>query len=133
MSMGETLFLCLFLTPFILIGLTFICAFITSLIGRIEVTLDAAQGRVRTGFGPFNWTRRFDPSQAKRVAGGRTDYKVNDQNKPTIVIEADRTIKFGSTLPDHRREWLLAALHQFLIAKAKPGTMATNRPAYIGR
>jgi hypothetical protein len=133
MGMGETLFLCIFLIPFVLIGLTFICAFLACLVGRIEVTLDATQGRVRTGFGPFNWTRRFDPAQVKRVAGGRTAYQVNDQNKPTIVIEADRTIKFGSTLPDHRREWLLAALHQLLIAKAKPGRPTPDRPAYISR
>jgi hypothetical protein len=133
MGMGETIFLCIFLTPFVLIGLMFLCAFLACLVGRIEVTLDAAQGRVRTGFGPFNWTRRFDPAQVKRVAGGRTAYQVNDQTKPTIVIEADRTIKFGSTLPDHRREWLLAALHQLLIAKAKLGKLTSDRPAYVGR
>jgi hypothetical protein len=133
MGMGETLFLCIFLIPFVTIGFVMLCVFLTSLAGRVEVTLQEMQGRVRTGIGPISWSRRFDPSQVTRVSGGKTSYQVNGQNKSVIVIEADRTIKLGSSLTNSRREWLLAALHEILITKSKTGRKITpNRPAYLG-
>jgi hypothetical protein len=133
MGMGETLFLCIFLIPFVTIGFVMLCAFLTSVAGRIQVTIDPTRGRVRTGFGPFNWTRRFDPSNVTRVSTGRTSYQVNGQYKPVVVIEADRTIKLGSSLSEARRDWLLAALHELLIVKSKTLRMTTDRPAYLGQ
>ena len=116
MPLGMTLFLCVFLIPFVVIGLGMFLAFLMCLVGRIEVVVTGTDGRVRTGFGPFNWTRRFDPSRVKRVVIAQTSYEQNGQRKPLIQIEADRTIKFGSLLPDERRAWMLGVLHLQLVA-----------------
>jgi hypothetical protein len=121
MPLGETLFLCIFLIPFVAIGSLLFLAFVTSLIGRIEITLAGTDGRVRTGFGPFNWTRRFDPSKVKRVSIGKSSYQQNGQNKPVIEVESDRTVKFGSTLPQERRAWLLGFLQLQLLTRTQGG------------
>jgi hypothetical protein len=125
MSTGATLFLCIFLIPFVLVGLGMFVAFLTCVIGRVEVLIDGPVGRVRTGFGPFNWTRRFDPTQVKRVVEERTSYQENGRSKPLIQIDADRTVKLGSMLEDRRREWLIGALHLLLVAR-KSGTFGAR-------
>ena len=123
MSLGMTLFLCLFLTPFVIIGIGMFLAFLMSLLGRVEVVVSMGSGCVRTGFGPFNWTRRFDASKVKRVKAGQTSYAQNGRYKQLIQIESeDRTVSFGSTLRDQRREWMLGVLHLLLVANNKKGT-----------
>lgn len=114
MPLGETLFLCIFLTPFVLVGSGLLLAFFTYLLGRTELVVAGDTGRVRTGFGPLNWTRRFDVARVTRVAIGQTAYTQNNQTKPLIVIDADRTIKFGSMLTDARRAWMLGILRRRL-------------------
>ena len=129
---GTTLFLCIFLIPFVLVGLGMIAVFLGSLIGRVQVLVAGSDGRVRTGFGPFNYTRRFDPSKVTRVTAGQTSYQVNNQNRPLIRLEADRPIKFGSMLPEDRRNWMLAVLRLHLILQRQAGRSA-NRVAAVAR
>jgi hypothetical protein len=124
MGPGMTIFLCLFLTPFVVVGMGLFMVFLMSAIGRVEVAVTGSDGRVRTGFGPFNWTRRFDASMVKRVIAGQTAYSENGQTKPLIRIEADRTVKFGSTVPDERRDWMCAVLHVLLVTKNKTSRTA---------
>jgi hypothetical protein len=122
MPLGMTLFLCIFLIPFVAIGFMMILAFLNSLMGRVEVIISMNEGRVRTGIGPFNWTRRFDASKVKRVATSQTRYVQNGQRKQLIEIEAeDRRVRFGSMLRDERRAWMLGVLHLLLVAPAKGG------------
>ena len=58
MSVGMTIFLWLFLTPFILIGLAMIGAFLSCLAGRTEVRVGHSEGAVHSrepasaGFNP---------------------------------------------------------------------------------
>ncbi|HWE94019.1 MAG TPA: hypothetical protein VG269_08660 [Tepidisphaeraceae bacterium] len=123
--LGTWLFLGLFLTPFVLIGLGMFLAFLMCVFGRVEVRVTETVGRVRTGFGPLNWTRRFNASTVKRVIAGRTTYSQNGQTKPLIRIEAgDRTVKFGSTLPDERRDWMCGVLYVLLVTKNKTSRTA---------
>lgn len=130
MPLGMNLFLCVFLIPFVTIGLIMFLAFLTCVVGRIEVLLDGPIGRVRTGFGPFNWTRRFDPTRVKRVIQGQTSYEENGRTKAVIQIDADRTVKFGSMLEDGRRAWMMGALHLLLVAK---GARGSGKPALSRR
>jgi hypothetical protein len=81
----------------------------------------ADDGRVRTGFGPFNRTSRFDASRVKRVSIGQASTQQNAQRKALIQIEADRTVKFGATLPDERRAWMLGALRLLLVPNRDGG------------
>ena len=117
MPLGMALFLCVFLIPFVTIGAAMIAAVFLCIGGHVEVVLRDGQGVVRTGVGRFCWSRRFDATKVRRVGMGETSWKQNDQAKPVIVIEADRTVKFGSMLAGERREWLRAALHVLLVTK----------------
>lgn len=118
--LGMTLFMCVFLIPFVTIGTVLLLTTLTCIAGRVEVRISGTVGRVRTGIGPFNWTRRFDPTKVKRVADDLSTWSQNDQRKPVIQIEtADRKIKFGSMLADYRRAWLRDALYVLLVAPGK--------------
>jgi hypothetical protein len=114
MSLGMTLFLCVFLTPFILVGLSLVGAALLAAAGKIEVVIGDSRAVVKTGVGFLVWRHRFDPTQVRRVTIGKSSWKSDDQAKELIAIEADRTIKFGTLLPDERREWLQTVLHVLL-------------------
>ena len=127
------LFLCLFLTPFVLIGTGLFFALLLSVAGRVEVVVSGPDGRVRTGVGPFRWTRRFAAGDVRRVAAGQTAYQENGRAKELIQIETpDRTVKFGSMLPGARRRWMMAALQQLLVVGPKRGG-GTRRPLAAAR
>ena len=129
MPLGTTLFLCVFLIPFVLVGSAMILAFFMCLIGRVETNVTGSDGRVRTGFGPFNWTRRFDASKVSRVSTGQTSYETNGQRKQLIQIDADRTVKFGSGLPDQRRNWMLGILQVLLVGKTRDAQTSAGADA----
>ena len=112
--LGMTLFLWVFLTPFILVGLYMICCVFLSIAGRIEVRLRGDEVTVFTGCGPIGWRRRVDARQVKSVGLGWTTWKENDEAKPVVVIECDRTVRIGSMLTKPRREWVAAVLKQIL-------------------
>src|SRR5206468_217808 len=62
MGVGLTLFLWIFLTPFILIGLTMIGAFLMAIGGRTELRIHGENGTVFSGIGPLGLRRRFQTS-----------------------------------------------------------------------
>lgn len=119
MPLGMTIFLWLFLTPFILIGLGMFFAFLSSLMGRTEVRLRSSEGVIYSGIGPFKWPRRFVPAEVKKVrlveephVGSKGRMHVNK----SIVLELDngKPIHFGSALSQERRAFMAAALRQEL-------------------
>jgi hypothetical protein len=120
--LGMTLFLCLFLTPFVVIGVCMIGAFFCFLFGAVEVDVSGSDGRVRTSIGVLRWTRRFDASQVTRVSLGQTKWQENGRSKELIEIEAaDRTVRFGTMLSPERRQWLMTVLHMLLVRRAGIG------------
>jgi hypothetical protein len=130
MPLGVTLFLCIFLTPFILIGLCMLGMLFLFVIGSVHVQLDGQSASVRTGIGPFRWRQRFDASCVRSVTIGRTEWQQNGKHKPVICIEADRTVKFGSMLSEERRNWLHAVLYVLLISPdPKRRAMMMESPA----
>src|SRR5690606_4177561 len=110
MPLSMALFMCVFLIPFVLIGAAMIAAVFSYAFGRVEITIDRHEAKVRTGFGPFNWTQRFDPGEVEEVELGFSRWKSNDNHQEQIEIHADRTVKFGSMLSEVRREWLCDVL-----------------------
>jgi len=120
MPLGMAIFLCIFLIPFVTIGLILIGTFLNMVMGRIEVRIESGIGLVRTGFGPFNWTRKFDASKVKRVIDGQTSWESNGRRQQVVQLETeDKTIKFGSMLTERRREWMMGLLHVLLVAPTK--------------
>jgi hypothetical protein len=115
MGVGMVLFLWVFLTPFITIGLFVAGSCLNCLFGRTEVRLNGTQGVVFTGFGSVGWRRRFDPSLVKDV---RILQTANSKGQVTfnLLVETSegRQIKFGSLLSNERRQFFLGALRKTL-------------------
>ncbi len=116
MGPGMVLFLWLFLTPFIVVGLAMAAGFLNCLFGRTEVRLAGTQGSVFTGIGALGWRRRFDPTQVKEVRLVETTSN-KGQNTVNVLIETreGKQIKFGSLLTGERRQFVLGALRKSLL------------------
>ena len=120
MTVGMTIFLWIFLSPFILVGMAMIGAFLSALGGRTEVTILKNQGVVFTGIGPLGYRRRFDASGVRRIrleeksGNSRTG---QSQAQTEIVIESreGKLVRFGSSLTEERRQFMAGALHQTLL------------------
>jgi hypothetical protein len=113
MSLGMTIFLWIFLTPFILVGLGMFGAFLVCVGGRTEVRIRDDVGTVFTGIGPLGWNRRFSPSLVRRVALEDHRWRDSDgdpQRRQQVVIEADKVLRFGTMLTEERRRFLAGML-----------------------
>lgn len=120
MGVGMTIFLWLFLTPFITIGLIMIVAFLSALGGRTEVRLGNSEGVIFTGIGPLGWRRRFDSRNVKHVRIDDQRWRDSDgdrRRKTQIVIETreGKQLKLAGSLPEERRKFLAAALRKALL------------------
>jgi len=120
MGVGMTLFLWLFLTPFIFIGLGFVWAFLSSLCGRTEVRIGGSQGVVFTGIGALGRRQRFDPTSVKDVRIYDLPWRDSDgyrRRNTYVLIETQqgKVIKFGTMLKDERRKFVAAAVRNALL------------------
>lgn len=120
MGVGMTIFLWIFLLPFIVVGLAFIAAFFSYVAGRNEVRLNSIEGVVVTGVGPFIWRRRFQRDSVKDVRIERKtwrDSEGDNTSKLEIIIELHngKQIKFGSSLRKDRLRFLASGLHKLLV------------------
>jgi hypothetical protein len=116
MPLGMAIFLWIFLLPFIGIGCLLIRAVIMLLAGRVEVLVGEYDAEVRSGVGPIVWRRRFDPTvvAAVRLRPCTDREGIASHGEKEIVIEADRTVRLGRSLPEERLEWLHAVLQRLL-------------------
>lgn len=96
------------------IGLFLAWSLALTLLGRVEVTLAGSNGTTFTGVGPLGIRKKFDPAAVRTVRRERV-YASRGGSNCAIAIDADRTLKFGSTLSDDRREWMMAALGETLL------------------
>lgn len=114
MPVGMVIFLWILLLPFIGIGLLLFGNLLTTVGGRCEVRLRGGEGFIFTGVGPFGWKRTFDAGQVKSVRLSKTTWSKNEEHQPCILIEADKTHRFGSLLASERRAWMTSALRQLI-------------------
>ncbi|MCX8155408.1 MAG: hypothetical protein N3J91_02950 [Verrucomicrobiae bacterium] len=119
MPVGMTIFLWIFLTPFIVVGLGMFFSFLSSLMGHTEVRLRATEGVIYSGIGPLKWPRRFAPGEVKRVRLSEEEHYTSKGGRRTtkaIVLELEngKSLKFGTALTDERRAFVAAALRQEL-------------------
>ncbi|TVQ60434.1 MAG: hypothetical protein EA379_08140 [Phycisphaerales bacterium] len=129
MSVGATIFLAVFLFPFVLVGAVTAIIAAYSWFGRVEADLSDAHGEVRSGVGRLRWTRRFDATRVRSIQmreskiqsstsmGGASRHRNSMNSRPSmeIVIEADREIHLGRSLTETRRTWLAAMLRALLL------------------
>lgn len=135
MNLGETLFLCLFLIPFVAIGIGMVAAAVLNLLGKVEVIIDEFDSCVATGVGFLKWKKRFDPREVKAVVfGARAWQSEEEETNKLIEISADRRVKFGSMLQSDRLEWLRAALREIFFANRRDNRLPNlSVPHWLSR
>ncbi len=112
-----TIFLWLFLTPFIAVGLAVLGAFLSSLGGRTEVRIEGDQATLFTGIGSVGFRKRFSVSDVKAVRledNSWRDSNGNSRRQRQIVIErqSGKTLKFASMLTEERRKFVAGAVRK---------------------
>lgn len=95
------------------------------LFGRIAIRRDGSSGTIRTGWGRIGWTQRFEwdsiASATEAIAKGGFTFEMQPGAVIVLLMRpgvALRHIRFGSTLNDERRWFLLAAIRRELIRSA---------------
>jgi hypothetical protein len=119
MPLGMTIFLWLFLTPFMAVGLVLIGTFLSYLAGHTDVRIANGQAVVFTGVGALGFRRRFDPRDVKDVRieeGQWRDRNGYPRQTLRILVETreGKEIKFGTSLSAERRKFVAAALRREL-------------------
>jgi hypothetical protein len=121
MPLGMTLFLCIFLIPFVLVGLgTFVGAMV-GLIGKAEVRIRGSEGVAFTGVGSLGWKRRFEADLVRSVKIGDAGSTTNNKPDRAVIIESNARVKIGAMLSDQRRRWMAGALRKLLVPHASRG------------
>lgn len=119
LGVGMTIFLWLFLTPFIAVGLGMLAAFFHSLAGRCELRLNGDEGWVFTGVGPIGRRQHFSVREVRDVRMENRHWRDSDgdaRNKAQVVIElhSGHRLTFASGLPPKRRQFLALAAKRAL-------------------
>ncbi|HEX7861237.1 MAG TPA: hypothetical protein VF773_12970 [Verrucomicrobiae bacterium] len=120
MGVGMTVFLWLFLTPFIAIGLALIGAFLSCLGGKTEIRVRDYDGEIFSGIGALGFKKKFKREAVKDVRIEDRQWRDSDGDRRRnthIVIDLleGKPLKFGSSLPEERRQFLAASLRHALI------------------
>ncbi len=89
MGLGLSLFMCVFMVPFVAIGLAFAWGTLLSLAGREEVRLRGAQSEIWTGIGPLGLAKRFDAGAVTAVVIDSPVRRPFDEDEPTVSIRID--------------------------------------------
>jgi hypothetical protein len=117
MGVGMTIFLCAFLTPFVVIGTAMIVNTLLRLFGTTRMVIARNNSYVSTGISFVRLKRRFDPmnvGSVKYVMGRRNQ---EDQRSYGIGISSTKNIKFGSLLSENQKNWASSFLRAALIKK----------------
>jgi hypothetical protein len=120
-GLGFTIFLWLFLTPFIAIGLAMIFAFFSCLAGKTEIRVRDWQGEIFRGIGPLGLTKKFKTELVKEIRIEDRQWRDSDGDRRRnthIVVEMKegKAIKFASSLAEDRRQFLAAAMREAILA-----------------
>lgn len=121
MTVGMTIFLWLFLTPFILIGLAMIGAFLSSLGGRTEIRIGPTEGVIFNGIGSIGRRKRFNSETVRDVRIETEEWRSRkgrrNQKKSILVAMQDgKQHKFGSMLREDRLKFVAGAMRQALLS-----------------
>jgi hypothetical protein len=129
MPLGMAIFMVIFLTPFVAIGLVMTGVALVCLFGHVSVSVRGAEGVAFTGVGPIGWRRRFDALGVRGVRIAET--RQRETTSKNLLIEANRTIKIGSLLTERRRAWMAGVLKAVLLPGAGArghGTVLPRQP-----
>jgi hypothetical protein len=114
MGVGDTLFMWLFLTPFILAGLFMFGLVLNLMFGRTTLRIGHSDGELFTGgIGPFGWTQRFNALEVSDVRYVDRRWRDSDGRDERItqgvlVFRDGKEIEFGLNCPPERLQFLVA-------------------------
>jgi len=114
---AMTVFLWVFLTPFIWIGLKILGSFLLLLGGKTEVWMEHGHSRIFTGLGPVGRRWCFATSSVSSVwidERGWTDEEGDFHRDRCITIKTHdgRPIRFGADLSGEQRKFVAAAIQR---------------------
>lgn len=116
MGWGSTIFLCVFLIPFVAIGIAILFATLMSFAGMIKIQLREDDCSVATGAFGIMRKRRFDPQQVSTIERRKTGARSRHNASEELYLRADKEITVGSELNDTSRQWLHTLLQQTLLS-----------------
>ncbi len=121
MGPGMTAFLCLFLTPFVVIGTAMLGNTLLRLGGSTRIVIDPLRSHVSTGISFLRISRSFDPWKVVSVDTALNKMNQQGQENYHIALESTKTIRFGRLLSEEQMDWVVTLLRQvFLRRKAAP-------------
>ncbi|MEL7264161.1 MAG: hypothetical protein AAFN70_06935 [Planctomycetota bacterium] len=117
MKWGSTIFLGVFLIPFVCIGLAIVWAFLQSTIGRLWVRIESTHVSYRDGLPFLSRRKRFDTSTTRSVTmrTGNWDASTVQEGSATLIKTSDgQEHLIGRDLPPTKAEWLYLQLNAAL-------------------
>lgn len=118
MGVGMTIFFCLFLTPFVIIGVCMISNTLLRLFGTTKIILTKHYSFVSTGISLFRFRRSFNACDVKSI-----NYKLSklnqdsEQNQIIEIVTSTKETKFGLLLNEGQQDWVTTILKLLLIQK----------------
>ncbi len=110
MDLGMTLFLCIFLIPFVTVGVVMSGTALINLLGKTTVVIDEFDSYTATGVWFFRWKKRFDAKQVREIGFAPALWQTEGANHKLLEIQADRTVKCGTMVKQDRLDWLRIVL-----------------------
>jgi hypothetical protein len=121
MGIGSTVFLCLFLTPFVMVGTGMSSYALLRLFGTTTIIIGRDTSSVSTGIGPLRWKRKFQRENVEGIRKVRGKLKNDDETTYLIQVdEKNRNLKFGRLLETEQMDWTIALLKLLLLQRKTP-------------
>ncbi|NJL58661.1 MAG: hypothetical protein HC887_02440 [Desulfobacteraceae bacterium] len=115
MGLGMTIFLCIFLIPFVVLGCGLFISAALNLLGQTKVIVDRYESYVSTGISFFAWKSRFDPTKVKSIKFVRSKFGQEGEEKNVIEILSTETVRFGDFLREDQKEWFALILKEVIL------------------
>lgn len=129
MGIGETVFLCLFLTPFVAIGTCMIANTFLRLFGTTKVFIAKHGSYVSTGISIFRLKRSFDSQDVISIEYELSKLGQESEDKHVIeIVTSKKSTKLGLLLNVKQLEWLKTILKLLLVQK-NHSLLPSNIPA----
>lgn len=123
MGWPMTIFMCLFLTPFVVIGVGLIIHTLMMLFGSTVVKIAETGSSVSAGFPIFRFRKKFNALNVSSVKHEQSSYSRDDQVKYFLTIhefDKEKPVKFGRYMNLKQRDQILVLLRAVLLHKKLP-------------
>lgn len=107
----------LFGIPFILGSMIFWSFALMAVCGKVELSI-GRESSIFVGVGKLGWTRKFDWSDVQTIREQTTSFHYPGGHNAAIFLEGKKRIKFGTSLNEGRRFFILNSL-KYLKSKTR--------------